>query len=91
MAVLRISTKSPHWKLKFRIVLKCAFLNQSATLRLAAYTREWMRSKSSGRFCNARARHAIKLVTESTDSGGGLRYVASTMSRGIKGCVPVAM
>ena len=91
MAVLRISTKSPRWKLKIRIVLECAFLNRSAALHLAAYTREWMGSKSSGRFCNACARLAIKSVTESTDSGRGFRYVASTVSRGINGCVPVAM
>jgi hypothetical protein len=54
-----------------------------------AYTREWMCSKSSDLFCNARAHLAIKLVMESNELGGGLRYVASMMLRGINGCVPV--
>ena len=35
------------------------------------------------------ARLAIKSVVERIESGGGLRYVASMMSRGINGCVPV--
>jgi hypothetical protein len=45
--------------------------------------------RSVEHFCKVIACRAIRLVDERIESGGGWRYVASEMSRGISGCKPV--
>ncbi|CAK5266999.1 unnamed protein product [Mycena citricolor] len=89
IAVFRIKTRSPRLKSKSRIVTEWSNSNWAASWSRASYTREWSAARSSRRFWRAIARRVMSSVVESTDSGGGSRYVASDMSSGRRGCVPV--
>jgi hypothetical protein len=57
----------------------------------AAITCDCNLCRSACRFCNAIAQNVIKSVVDRVEVGGGTRYVASLMSNGSIGCVPVAV
>src|SRR6266567_761265 len=71
------------------MVLMWSSSKRAAALSRASNTLLWRLARCSRRFWGAIARLAMRSVVERIESGRGRRYVASAMSRGKSGCVPV--